>query len=423
MRRRNSIILTAVFFIYMLAIAEDTAGYGKRSQEITADSLYIESVIDSLSSAFVKDEIRQFLKNISDSKRIFRPFKVDIYKPQKHKYFIEKQTEMTVSEILDYISEMTGKAKILRINKLDLDNGKNFKLSDNSFKDLDKEPDYREKDKIMTIIEETALRSDKKSSLEWIWGKSPDNDAYYSTKLTYFDDQFSLYPEYRFYIGTDPFRDKNSWFFTLDDHPKTVPQETVTVAEITKETIKKVPIETVSEESRESVISEGKEETISEVAEPEEEEIIDCGCIEKIPDFTLDIVFYEDQTSVNRTVKFSELFESAANDGEIKFIRLTGTDFSFEGSEVKKTESESVINITGDVKVCANRLKKHLSEGITEPNVKRTAELIYSKDKNGMSYYAAVITVYDGQASFFTEYKIYASSEVRKDKNSWFNKL
>ena len=106
-----------------------------------------------------------------------------------------------------------------------------------------------------------------------------------------------------------------------------------------------------------------------------------------------------------------------------KFIRLTGTDFSFEGSEVKKTESESVIEITGDIQICADRLKKYLSEGLNSPNVKRTAELIYSKDKNGMSYYAAVITVYDGQATYFPEYKIYASSEVRKDKTSWFNML
>ncbi len=422
MRRINQKILTAVFFIFTLVYSAGPTDYDERAEKINSDSVYIESVIDSLSSVFVKEEIRQFLKNISDSKKIFRPFKVDIYKPQKHKYFIEKQSEMTVSEILDFISELTEKAKILRINKLDLDNGKNFKLTDNSFKDLDKEPDYRSKEKIMEIIEQTALKSDKKSSLEWIWGKSPDNDAYYSTKLTYFDDQFSLYPEYRFYIGTDPFRDKKSWFFSLNDHPKIQPQKTFASAETINTADEEMRVETGDTANTESY-----KETVSEVTETEDMEIFNCGCSEPVPDFTLDIVFYEkrddEQAAVNRTMKFSEFFNSAVGSIDTKFIRLTGTDYSFDAGEVSKTESESVIDITGDVKLCADRLRIHLSEGITEPNVKRTAELIYSKDKNGMSYYAAVITVYDGQATFFTEYKIYASSEVRKDRNSWFNRL
>ena len=271
------------------------------------------------------------------------------------------------------------------------------------------------------MIKETALRSDKKSSLEWIWGKSPDNDAYYSTKLTYFDDQFSLYPEYRFYIGTDPFRDKNSWFFTLEDHPKVIQQESITVAEVPKNA------EEETGEFRESVISERNDERISEVNEPEAKEVFDCGCPEDHPDFSLDVVFYEtkgeEQVSSERTVKFTDLLKEASEANIIKFIRLTGTDFSFDSGEVRKTDTESVIELKGDPGICANRLKKHLSEGITNPNMKRTAELIYTKDKNGMSYYAAVITVYDGQATYFTEYKIYASSEVRKDESSWFNKL
>jgi hypothetical protein len=325
------------------------------------------------------------------------------------------QREMTISGILDHIKDMTDRARILRINKIDLDNGKKYPLADNSFKDLKKYPDFRDKETIMKILEDTALKSEKKSSLEWIWGKSPSGDAYYSTKLTYFDDHFSLYPEYRFYIGDDPFRDRNSWFFTLEVHPKVQQQEI-----FAQETV----IER-KEEVRE--VETGEVQTVTEIQIERAEENFDCGCAEEVPDFQIETVHYENRgdslVPAIRTVSAEELLKTAYSDKNFKFIRLTGTDFSFEGVEVKKTESESVIEIGGDAGLCANRLKKHLSEGMTEPNVKRTAELIYSKDKNGMSYYAAVITVYDGQATFFTEYKIYASSEVRKDKNSWFNKL
>ena len=404
-------IFAAVFFfvIFSCSFGND---YDTRKQLIDSDSLFLTSEADSLSSPYVKAEVKELLKKISLSKKIFRPFKVDIYRTEGHKFVFDHQSEMTISDMLDHIEERTKKAKILRINQLDLDNGKKFVLTDNSFKVLEKEPLYRSKEKVMEMIEQTALGPDKKSSLEWIWGKSTDNDAYYSTKLTYFDDQFSLYPEYRFFIGSDPFRDKNSWFFTLKDHPEV--QERVTVAEAQDKHY-------VPEEKNEEIFRTGGS------IEPAAEEVFDCGCPHKYPDISLDIVMYEqrenEQFAVNKTMSFSELFELSAGHTDTKFIRLKGTDFSFEGSEVKKTESESVIEITGDIQICADRLKKYLSEGLNSPNVKRTAELIYSKDKNGMSYYAAVITVYDGQATYFPEYKIYASSEVRKDKTSWFNML
>ncbi|MBN2857748.1 MAG: hypothetical protein JXN63_05040, partial [Candidatus Delongbacteria bacterium] len=108
---------------------------------------------------------------------------------------------------------------------------------------------------------------------------------------------------------------------------------------------------------------------------------------------------------------------------EVKFIRLTSTDFSFEGNEVRKSESETVIEISGDVRLCSNRIKSFLSEGMTDAGRKRSAEFITGSNSDKLSYNAAIITVYDGQTSYFNDYKIYASSEVRKNKNSWFNKL
>ncbi len=423
MRKICFVILTAVFFIDQILVPAPLTDYTGRMNELSSDSAFISSLSDSLRSDIVKQEIISLLNRLSESRKLFRPFDIDIYRTEKKRFVFDRQEKMTVSEVLDHIEEMTRKARILRINRLDLDNGKNLKLSDNSFKDLIKEPGYRSKEKIMAIIEETAMRPDKKSSLEWIWGKSRDDDAYYSTRLTYFDDRFSLYPEYRSYIGTDPFRDKKSWYFTLEDYPEIKSRESLAATPMPESPV--LHEENMTEAVKEPLISESNAEPDLPEEEGTQTLTFDCGCQEKYPDFSFVVVFYHEQgfSPHARTLNFSELFSSVVKDAGIRFIRLTGTDFSFEGSEVKKTETESVIEITGDIQLCSDRLKKHLAEGITDPDRKRTAELIHARDKNGMSYYASVITVYDGQATFFKGYKIYASSEVRKAGNSWFNRI
>lgn len=442
--------------------ASGSADYSDRKNEITTDSAFIKNLSDSIRSDYVKDEIKALLDKISGSKKIFGRYGIDVYKRQKFKYVMSYKTEMTISDLLDSLSDVIGKAKILRVNKLDLDNGngngKKISFSDNSFKDLEKEPSYKSKAKILDLIEKTALTSFQKSSLEWIWGKSPESDAYFSTKLTFFDDHFSLYPEYRFFVGNDPFRDPKSWFFALEDYiapgaPLPVVAEVMT-EEITKneeikpeekiisvEEIKQEPVaealvpetkepESVQkEEVKDVVISQpAKPEPIPVIAEPNEPEF-DCGSSDEIADFTLDAVFYEKNDKnelqpVNRTVRLDDMLKDLFKSGSrIKFIRLTGSDYIFEGSEVTKSNSESVIEVVGDINVCLNRLKAYLSEGISEPNKKRSIELITTANKDKLSYNAHILTVYDGQTTIFTEYKVYASSEVRKDKNSWFNKL
>lgn len=453
--------------------ASGSADYSDRKNEITADSAFINNLSDSIRSDYVRDEIKALLDKISESKKIFCSFGIDVYKRQKFKYVMSYKTEMTISDLLDSLSDVMGKARILRVNKLDLDNGngnksgKQIALSDNSFKDLEKEPSYKSKAKILDLIEKTALTSFQKSSLEWIWGKSPESDAYFSTKLTFFDDHFSLYPEYRFFVGNDPFRDPKSWFFALEDYiapgsPLPVvaevkteeikeeitkneerkPEEKlISVEEIKQEPVAEAPVqetkepESVQKEEVKEEIVEAKnepaplqKEIVPVIAEPQEPEF-DCGGSDEISDFTLDAVFYEKNDKnelqpVNRTVRsddmLKELFKSGA---EIKFIRLTGSDFVFEGNEVRKSNSESVIEVAGDINICLNRLKSYLAEGISEPNKKRSVELITTANKDKLSYNAHILTVYDGQTTVFTDYKVYASSEVRKDKNSWFNKL
>ncbi|MFO7809844.1 MAG: hypothetical protein R6V47_00535 [Candidatus Delongbacteria bacterium] len=372
----------------------------------------------SIKSEFVKEKIKGLLAKISESKKIFRPFRIDFYIRKKHNYSLTGHKDMTISELLDSLSENIEKARILRINKLDLngDDGKKLALTDNSFKDLEKEPEFREKAEILKIIEETALASNKKSSLEWIWGRSPEDDAYYSTKLTYFDDRFSLYPEYRFYVGIDPLRDKNGWFYSLAEHNVQEPHA-IAIAERGDDQDNVPP-----DPQNKAVIH---AENIGRGLED-----FDCGSSSYADiNYRADIVIYEKNTdgrlsSTLQKTDIEDLLKSVYDRPEkVKYIRLKGTDFSFRGEEVRKSESETVIKISGDIQLCSNRIKSFLSEGMTDADKKRSAEFITGSNSDKLSYNAAVITVYDGQTSYFPDYKIYASSEVRKDKNSWFSNL
>lgn len=406
--------LTAVLYLFLCVFlyAEDT--YSERIAVLEADSLRVTELLNSVRSDFVKNEIEELLVRISGSKKIFRPFTIDFYRRNGHSYKLSGHKEMTVSELLDTLSQNIIKAKILRINKLDLNgNGsKNAVLTDNSFKDLGKEPSYRQKDKLMNIIEETALGSNRKSSLEWIWGRSPEDDAYYSTKLTYFDDRFSLYPEYRFFVGNDPLRDRNGWFFSLSVHTG---EQEIIAAQSLHET--QIPL-----------YNTGQDHNSPEDVLPAETEKFDCGPSSYgDSDYGTDIVEYTktadgDLISSTLNMKMGDLLKVLyGRSRDIRFIRLTGTDFSFEGGEVRKSESETVIKISGDVNFCTDRIRSFLSEGMTGANRKRSAEFITGTNSDKLSYNAAIVTVYDGQTSYFHDYKIYASSEVRKNKTSWFN--
>jgi hypothetical protein len=429
--------LIFIFSLFLpLTIFGEMRDYSERDAEVIADSVKIGSILNSISSEIARQELKEALDRISHSRRIFKEFTVDIYSRNMHKYKLSNTKKMTIAGLLDSIGEEISKAAILRINKLELDNGDagKLKLSDNSFKDLSKNPSFRNKDVIMAIIESSALGSGKKSSLEWIWGKSSDNDAYYSTKLTYFEDRFTLYPDYRMFVGNDPLRDKKSWFFALEDHPKPEPIAVAVSKEPDQEIIKEPAtntLQTVPDQKQEDPVVQifHGEEQAPEVHSAEAAPEFDCGSSEfgEIS-YESDVSLYEknengDMVITSSRMEIGGILGMAAKARAVKFIRLSSTDFTFDGNSVTKVESETIIEITGDVLLCANRLKAYLAEAMTDPNKKRSAEFITGKNNDKMSYTAGVITVFGGMTSYFSDYKIYAASETRKDRNSWFNRM
>jgi hypothetical protein len=437
--------LFLISFLTLSAILfSDIRDYSERDSEVLADSVKISLFLESVSSDIAKRELMEVLAGISLSRKIFKNFSVDIYSRQGHKYSLSATKSMTVSELLDLISDAAEKSRILRINKLELDNGNGgrLKLTDNSFKDLNKDPSYRKKEVVMGIIEETALKSDRKSSLEWIWGKSDDNDAYFSTKLTFFEDRFSFYPEYRMFVGNDPLRDKKSWFFALEDHPKPVrtvestplqaeimeePEKPQAVAETASESAGQIIAAIMNEELKES--EDAPIQIVTEAASLSEN-VFDCGSAAfEDMNYETDYILYEKDAAGNLVSSplrsgIGDLLNRAYSGTQvIKYIRLTSADFSYQGNETARSESESVIEITGDVSVCSKRLKAFLSEGMTGSNQKRSIEFITGVNGDKMSYNAKVLTVFDGNTSYFPEYKIYAPADVRKDKKSWFSRM
>ncbi|MBU4487052.1 MAG: hypothetical protein KKD38_09010, partial [Candidatus Delongbacteria bacterium] len=88
-----------IIFVYLIALSSFGNDYIQRKIDVEADSLLIKELADSLRSDFVKNEIKELLNRISDSKKIFHPFCVDVYKRQKFKYAISYKTELTISDL------------------------------------------------------------------------------------------------------------------------------------------------------------------------------------------------------------------------------------------------------------------------------------------------------------------------------------
>ncbi len=398
-------ISISVFFLMMPAFGEE---YDRRRSDLTSDSVAVSSLLDSVKSDYVKEQIEQLLNKISLSRRIFSEYQVEVYERNRNDYRKKERIGVTISELLDSISDVMEKSEILRVHNMQL-GGESFEFYESTFKDLNKESEYREKIRIMEIIERAALNPNRKSSLEWIWGKSYDNDAYFSTKLTYFDDRFSLYPEYRFYIGYDPLRSSSSWFFNLKDHP---PERD---GEMLEEYYTSKTPDFVSGENEEVI---------------EYFEEFDCGGKDITgTGFTTETFIYrtsEDGYVLDKTVSMhiDELLDAAYSTvSEVKFIRLSGTDFIFSGNEMSRNEKETFVEITGDINLCSVRISSFLSEAAKSLNKKRSVELITGINSDRMSYNAGVITVYDGQTSFFPDLRIFAPSETRNDRTSWFHKF
>lgn len=416
----------------------------ERLNELKNDSLKVFNLMGSLSSDITKEGIKDLLIKLEESKQLFEPFPVDLYYLDKIRFKFKEKKYLTIEELIDQLKDIIAKSKIIRINKLHFLNGSGkVNLADNTYKELDKYPEYKDLDMLRRILETTVLNSERKSSIEWIWGKSVDGDAYFSTKLTVFDKQFTLYPDYRVFVGKNSYRDKKHWFYSLKEHSTQVVNNNVVEAKNVTN-VDTISNDTSESEPAGSQTSQVVIDTFSTYNDTKDNNVIDISQVKEftcglVSDFEYDILkdeiqlspdIYKKDEDKNYVSKRLEniLLKSFVKDllretKNISYVKFSKTDFIIKDDNVKKFSEEDFIEITDDVRICSERIKSFFSEALLYPDKKRSIELITGRNKSKLSYFATIITIYDGQITVFYDYKIAASSEYRKDKDSWFNKL
>ena len=407
----------------------------ERLNEIKKDSLKVNDLIGTMLTDIGKENLQELLDKLEESKKLFEPFPVDIYRLQGIRFKFKEKKYLTIEELIDLLTEMISRSKIIRINKLRFQNGSGkANLADNTYKELDKYPEYKDTNLLRKILETTVLNSERKSSIEWIWGRSYENDAYFSTKLTVFDKQFTLYPNYRVFVGKNSYRDKKSWFYSLESYQPAIAGQQVmkaeNIAEInTSDSLDIAMLET-STRKNENISPENENLDIVAIKE------FTCGSDN---DFEYDVM--KDEITLNADIyskdkynnyvskRVDNVFLKAFVKGQlsgtqsISAIKFSKTDFIIKDDNVKKLSEEEYIEITDDVRICSERIKSFFAEALLFPDKKRSIELITGRNKSKLSYFATIITIYDGQITVFYDYKVAAPSVYRKDKGSWYNRL
>lgn len=443
----KSYTIITIFIITYIFAAEKTGinqqASARRLEELKSDSLNISRILWRIKSPLARKNIFHLLDKIETESKILKPYPVDFYYigTSLHKYDKKKFHKLSVDALLDSLNPVIKKATILRLNKIDfakLNSVKTYSESfDNSYVNLTDFPDFQNIDSLRHILLETVLKSDKKSTIEWIWGRSEENDAFYSTKVTAFNGGFSVYPTYRTFIGANKLRNKDSWFFRLESFNPLLQRKKISLTkkqttELSKQhsdtTKQTISTKTASRQQIKPVVK--KEKRIEK-----EEKIAVTPTIEydkKLDSLHYDVIYYNrilgsDRHNLDyeKNMVLKEIVDSLSTYiADATILKLDRTDIEFFKSKAFKNINEEYIDLsTIESQSLRSKLILLLSEALDSPNKRRSIEWILGKSKSGYSYYAVVITAFDGQLTIFNEYKKVAGRFYIRDKNSWFNQL
>jgi len=439
-------IITIFIVIHVFALEETWANQqtsARRLKEFQSDSLNISRILWRIKSPLARKNIFHLLDKIEIESKILKPYPVDFYYigTSLHKYDKKKFYKLSVDALLDSLNSVIKKASILRLNKINfakLNSVKTYgKSFENSYVNLIDFPDFQNIDSLRHILLETVLKSDKKSTIEWIWGRSEENDAFYSTKLTAFNGGFSVYPTYRTFIGANKLRNKDSWFFRLESFNPLLQREKVSLTKKQAAGLSKQHSDTTKQITSTKIapVQQIKPVVKKEKIIVKEEKLAGSPKNQydkKLDSLHYDVIYYNrilgserHNLDYEKNMVLKEIVDSLSTYiADATILKLDRTDIGFFKSKAFKNINEEYIDLsTIESQSLRSKLILLISEALDSPNKRRSIEWILGKSKSGYSYYAVVITVFDGQLTIFNEYKKVAGRFYIKDKNSWFNQL
>lgn len=433
-----------IFFIMPLPVQPQNTDKQKLD-ELAADSASLDRAVRYLKNPELKKRVEFLLNEVITEKRKHDYYPVDFYysRGSKNQYTANQSITLTLDQLADSLQSAVDLAKIMRINKIDFyrflladsSGSKDTTLysaaQDNHFVELDSFPIYRQQEFLKQIFLETVLSTDKKRSLEFIWGRSEENDAFYSTKLTAFNGQFSVYPKYRTFIGLDSFRGKKNWFYNLAVYAKPKYLDTLTIgnqAEIT------APVDTKSDSTINKIqvftpiAIKHPVQTDSVKIEPPMQVLTVSKDTVQVTEKSFSVSLYDKQRGVDSyQLKYEANLNSVSLYDSLKTVLKAAKFLKIEKNNTAMQKNLSVggqelIELNG-VMNNQNRMNLILNTITSNPDNRHSVEWITGRGTGGSTYFATVITAFDGQLTVFNNYKKIADRSAQKDKNSWFNRL
>lgn len=439
------LILLLVVVCLLVSPTQAFAQNNLRQQlnELQSDSASLERAVRYLKNPLLKKQVEKLLSETVAEKRRLDFYPVDFYYlrgNEKNNYTPGAGVYLTLDQLVDSLQSAVELAKIMRINKIDFyrflladssGNNQNDLISasqDNHFVMLDSFPIYRQSEFLKQMFMETVLSTDKKRSVEFIWGRSEDNDAFFSTRLTAYNGQFSVYPRYRTFIGLDTFRDKKSWFADLKIYRKPQYLDTLTLADKNPVRQQSVVATTINLPTLPSIATAepitGEKPLVVTNLSLAAKETVAAQKSSK----SFNVSYYDQEKgSSSYQLKYEALLNSDAIYDSLKLVLTDARFLKIEKNNLPMqkelgSNGNEIMNLSGQPDN-HNRLNLILNTVEKNPDNRHSVEWITGRTKGSSTYLATVITAFDGQLTVFNNYKKIADRALVKDKNSWFNQL
>ncbi|PID26542.1 MAG: hypothetical protein CR982_09750 [Candidatus Cloacimonadota bacterium] len=416
-----------IFFV-LFTIMGSYASYEDFSAEkskLKEDSITFEYMFWRLKSDFARDKLSNLMEQLNIEKKLFTDYKINFfyskdYYGKDYENLVEKR--MPVDALLDSLEGIISSGSILRVtkNKLNKNSG-TINLIEDRFYDLNEKIEYRDSDFLKKILLETVTNSSVKTSLEWIWGRSYEGDAYFSSKLTSFDDIFTIYPVYRTYVGVNSFREDEEWFENLKNYDSSMLRGIYDQIKMGNNRRRRGLSSNIGLEDYKKRLKEYRELLNNSFKGDE----VTNKSLKNILSSDIEISFVE------YIKNFEGVYKSGSKIKENLSLFLldilsngtVGIEVSNDNGrkyfDINSSEKSLFFDLREDIrfKEIMDMIKFNLDNNLTRYSYK----FITHRDKN--RYFYTLVTVYDKMVTVFYNYEKRVSRKVKKDVDSYFNSL
>ncbi len=338
-------------------------------------------------------------KTVNHQLIYYRPCNIEIYRQfdKKYNYQIISTEKLNIDSIAYLLEPLLQKSVKIRINKTNtalLRQGNPQQAFEHYYFDLNEERKAINRDYLLAILKEVIYNPDLKLSIELFWGISPQRDAIYSSKLTYFKNQFTFFSDYRLFIGEE---NKSPWLSELMQFDPF---------------LKEAELEFDPQLEEETVVA-SKPDTLQTkiTASKIAKDTVKVSLSQALPKYLLSYYslnenqYQESSDSLIDSLNLASFLDSLS----YKYPKLLFRSYDYSTSQEKLKVFDAANNL--DI---ANLILSS-SHPYTKISLEWIVDFHYQQKRK---YKAHVLTVFDNQFTFLEDYQ---KSVSKKDYQKYFN--